>query len=157
MDPWNPTTTQGNAAGASTSIHAPQQQPAFSSSSTAFGLASGASAQHPLQTIREQDDDEEYETFSETRGRRSSMAHHREPSEEVEIPQGADGLTTTIARILNQQVEINRQLMNNKGASLPVQLPYFHGRANENVQTWLFQVDQVFKPKRSSKVKRCTM
>ena len=76
------------------------------------------------------------------------MAHHREPSEEVEIPQGADGLTTTIARILNQQVEINRQLMNNKSASLPVQLPYFHGRANENVQTWLFQVDQVFKAKK---------
>ena len=76
------------------------------------------------------------------------MAHHRDPSEEIEIPQGADAMTATMARILNQQVAINRQLMQNKGSSLPVQLPYFHGRENENVQTWLFQVDQVFKAKK---------
>lgn len=148
MNPWDPPTTSGSASGASTSMHAPQQQSAFSSSSAAFGLASGASTQHPLQVIREQDDEDEFETFSETRGRRSSMAHHREASEEIDIPQGADAMTATMARILNQQVAINRQLMSNKGASLPVQLPYFHGRANENVQTWLFQVDQVFKAKK---------
>jgi len=123
------------SGGASASIHAPPQldPSSFAAQATSFALH-GTSMQHPLEVIREQDDDEESGIYSETRGRRSSMAHQKSRAEDFDIPEGADAITRMFPRIFSEEVEINWQLMSNKSASLPVQLPFFHGRANENVQ-----------------------
>jgi hypothetical protein len=75
------------------------------------------------------------DNHSETRERRGSLR----PDTPYNNPD-------TLSRILAEQVAINKKLLN-KGSSLPIQLPYFHGRANENVQTWLFQLNSTFKAK----------
>ena len=46
-----------------------------------------------------------------------------------------------------EQVKLNKRLIG-RGSSIPVQLPIFHGRTNENVKTWIFQMEQVFQAKR---------
>ena len=131
-------------------MHAPPQQPAFASSSSGFGLHR-PSAQHPQDTIRQQDRESDDEVFSETFGdpqRRQSTTTRVELPDIPENPT-ADQTNTAIFKILREQVKINSKLTN-RGATLPVQLPFFHGRANENVRTWLFQVDQVFRAKKIS-------
>ena len=133
---------------ASASIHAPLvDTSSFIAQASTFSLY-GASTQHSLEVIREQDDDEESGVYSETRGKWSSMAHQKSRVEDIELPENTDPVFKAFVRIFSEQVEINWQLMSNKSASLPMQLPFFHGRANENVQTWLFHVDQIFRAKR---------
>ena len=138
-NPWQGTSASAAGVGGTTaSIHAPSSQ-AFQSSPTQFRLASGASHQHPLTTIREQDDDDDVslDNYSETRGRRFSSRADKRPEDDEDDINPDDDTNTKLLKILQHQTEINKQLAS-KGAILPVQLPFFHGKANENVQTWLF-------------------
>ena len=143
-NPWNAAQQQG----LSSSIHAPQGPPqgnqGFAANAASFGLGStsGAGVGGGLPDIDEE------ETFSETR----RPSTHAQPEDEEEEEEDNDRtLTRNLTKILRQQVRINEQLMASRNAgsasTLPVQLPFFHGRANENVQTWLFQLSQIFRAK----------
>ena len=55
-------------------------------------------------------------------------------------------------QLLQQQLQFNQMLMQqmgggNNGPANVGHLPPFHGRANENVTTWLFQVGEIFRAK----------
>src|SRR5687767_13402774 len=56
-------------------------------------------------------------------------------------------------KLLEQQVQFNQIMMHNLGESGSgltniSHLPPFHGRPNENVTTWLFQIKKIFRAKR---------
>jgi len=148
-DNWAPPTDNGAGTGSAWG-NSPNQP--FASDSATFGLATGASSTHPrtlLSTV-----DEDLSDYESENGRYSTTTHltprtarSRRPS--VPADNEEEEMTTeqAIIGLFREQLKFNKRTAN-RGSSIPVQLPIFHGRANENVETWIFQMEHVFQAKK---------
>jgi hypothetical protein len=142
----NPWTTTANA-GVGSSMHNPNTtyQP-FTADPSTFNLRSSTATPRPppiTQTPLPATPDKKGKT-----ARRKPLIPDSDDEDDDEISNISD--SQAILKILHQQTKINKALAketNAGGPNLPVQLPSFHGRAGENIQSWLFQVSQIFKAK----------